>query len=955
MMLGAGTKLGRYEIRSKLGAGGMGEVYLAEDTQLRRRVALKILSSEIASQKDRMRRFVLEAQAAAALNHPSIAHIYEIGSFPKVRAQNQAAAPASETHFIAMEFIDGVTLRDKIHRDQASLAKLLKYLTQVAEGLAKAHSAGIVHRDLKPDNIMITRDDFAKILDFGLAKLVEPQRSFDSSDTGSSEIATAVMPQQSIPGMVMGTVGYMSPEQAAGRVKEIDPRSDIFSFGCILFEAVTGSRAFEGKDVLDSLHKIVHAPTPLIREFNATVPDDLQRIVRRCLAKEPDKRYQSIKDVAIELEELQQEMKGGEYSVQSSTLVETGLTGNAQAGVDSTSNVIAGTAATEPARSASSAEYLVSEIKRHKGGAFLVLAGIGVLVAGVAFGLYKWIGQRQRGGRSETLKITRLTSTGKARQAAISPDGKYVAYSQDEAGQQSLWLAQVAVSSNAQIVPPAEGFYRGITFSRDGNFIYYVRIDKDNRSGALYQMPVLGGNARKLLVDIETAVTLSPDGRQLAFLRTDPSRNEDALIVADADGTGERKLITRKHPNSLLDVAPAWSPDGKVIAFAQDDAVVSVLNRTVVGVWVADGKEQPITSQRWEGNELHGITWLSDGSGVLVTASEQAGSLSQVWLLAWPGDEARRVTNGLDGYIDISLAADSGTLAAVRLERVVNLWVAADGDAGRARQITSGTERQDGQRGIAWTPDGKILYYSEAGGNQNIWIMSADGTGNKQLSANAHRNRDPAVSPDGRYVVWESNRTGNNNIWRMDIDGGAPKQLTESVSSNYFPQISGDGMWVVYEGGSSQGSFTLWRVSINGGVPEQLTDQPSGQPVISPDGKTIAYAYLNKTSGQGKIALTPFESGSPTKVLDLDLDSITDSRYPLRWTPDGRSIAFIRTTNGVSNIWAQPLAGGEPKQLTVFKDQRILNFAWSHDGKQLAFSRGGANSDVALITGFKQP
>jgi len=282
----------------------MGEVYLAEDAQLRRHVALKILPSELAANQDRMRRFVQEAQSAAALNHPNIAHIYEIGEH-------------AGTKFIAMEFIDGVTLREKIHRDRVPLSKLLKYLIQVAEGLAKAHAAGIVHRDLKPDNIMITRDDYAKVLDFGLAKLVEPQRTFESGQAGSSEIATAIMQQQSIPGMVMGTVGYMSPEQASGRVNEIDHRSDIFSFGCILFEAATGQRAFEGKDALDSLHKIVHAPTPQLKDLNPLAPDDLQRVVRRCLAKEPEKRYQSMKEVALEIDDLQQELKGltgSEYS-----------------------------------------------------------------------------------------------------------------------------------------------------------------------------------------------------------------------------------------------------------------------------------------------------------------------------------------------------------------------------------------------------------------------------------------------------------------------------------------------------------------------------------------------------------------------------------------------------------------------------------------------------------------
>jgi serine/threonine protein kinase/Tol biopolymer transport system component len=930
MTIETGTRLERYEILSQLGAGGMGEVYLARDTMLDRKVALKILPSDVASNQERMRRFQQEARAAAALNHPAIAHTYEIGE-------------ADGVNYIAMEFIEGVTLREKIHRDKAPLLKQLKYLAQVAEGLTKAHAAGIVHRDLKPDNIMITRDDYAKILDFGLAKLVQAIVAPDQTSDSSSVVATAVIPQHSLPGTVMGTAGYMSPEQAQGRVNEIDHRSDIFSFGCILFEAATGHRAFEGQDALDSMHKIVHAPTPLIRDSNPNAPNELQRIVRRCLAKEPDKRYQSIKEVAIELEELGEDLKGGadlENSVQRASV--DGSTSGSSTRTASTHQTATGTSAIGESRPTSSAEYLVSEIKQHKVGILLAVVGLIIAIAGAAYWLYQSRGKTKT-AEPLSLKITRLTSTGKAALAAISPDGKYVVYAQDEEGQQSLWMAQVAVSSNVQIVPPAEVNYLGITFSSDGNFIHYVRTDKDNRSGALYQMPVLGGNARKLLVNIESTVSLSPDGKRLAFERTDPSQNEDALMVADADGTGERTLTTRKYPNNFVGVGPAWSPDGKVIAFGQEN-VVGALYRSVVGVWVADGKEQPITSQRWEGNSLEGIAWLSDGSGVLVTASEQAGALPQVWLLAWPGDEARRVTNGLDGYTGISLTADSGALAAVRSERVVNLWVTPTGDASRARQITSGTERQDGTRGLAWTPDGKILYFSLAGGNQNIWVMEADGTGNRQLSPNARRNRDAVVSPDGRYIVWESNRTGSNNIWRMDIDGGALKQLTHSDSgSDHFPHISPDGKWVFYMSGTSEG-HRLWKVSIDGGEPVQQSEKSSGAPGISPDGKTRVATY-----GQGKIAVIPFEGGAPISVMDLQ----TEPRSSIRWTPDGRSIAFVRTTNGVSNIWAQPLAGGEPKQLTVFKDQRIFNFAWSLDGKQLALSRGVVNSDVVLISGFK--
>jgi serine/threonine-protein kinase len=298
--LNIGSLIGRYKILSPLGAGGMGEVYLARDERLERNVALKVLSGEYTQSADRLRRFEQEARAAARLNHPAIAHVYEVGE-------------ADGVHFIAMEYVEGETLNVTIRRERGELPKLLKYLSEeVADGLAKAHAAGIVHRDLKPDNVMIARDGYAKILDFGLAKLVEPRRAQGASEDSPSEAATAVLEQHSTPGVVMGTVGYMSPEQAQGRVREIDHRSDIFSFGCLLYEAATGRRPFEGDSLIKSLHKLVYEPAPPMTDFNPSAPPELQRIVRRCLAKDAEERYQSIKDVAIELRELRRGLEDGE-------------------------------------------------------------------------------------------------------------------------------------------------------------------------------------------------------------------------------------------------------------------------------------------------------------------------------------------------------------------------------------------------------------------------------------------------------------------------------------------------------------------------------------------------------------------------------------------------------------------------------------------------------------------
>lgn len=355
-----------------LGAGGMGEVYLAEDSALGRKVALKLLPSEFVSNEERLRRFLQEAKAAAALSHPNIGHIYEVGE-------------TNGTHFIAMEFIDGDTLATKMTRDKSPLGTLLGFLSQVAEGLAKAHGAAIVHRDLKPDNIMITRDGYAKILDFGLAKLIVPK----SSSVASAEAATAMMPVQplSVDGAVMGTVGYMSPEQAQG--KAVDQRSDIFSFGCILYEAATGRRPFEGDSAIDTLHKIIYGAPPPITDFNSAAPADLQRIVRRCLAKDPEKRYQTIRDVANDLEDLRRQI-AADAEAEYSAPVE-GASATARGAAGPTASAPSGASSHRPAPATSSAEYLIGGIKRHRRSVLIVLVLLSISSA-VGIGYFYFAG-----------------------------------------------------------------------------------------------------------------------------------------------------------------------------------------------------------------------------------------------------------------------------------------------------------------------------------------------------------------------------------------------------------------------------------------------------------------------------------------------------------------------------------------------------------------------------------
>ncbi|HEX9422921.1 MAG TPA: protein kinase [Pyrinomonadaceae bacterium] len=945
----AGQTIAHYQVLSLLGSGGMGDVYLALDTKLGRKIALKLLPDYLSGNAQRARLFTKEARAASALNHPNIITVYEIGQL--------------ENHYyIAMEYVDGETLREKIHREKASLQKLLKYMQQVAEGLTKAHAAGIVHRDLKPDNIMITRDGYAKVLDFGLAKLVEQPKRPGAGDAGLSEVATALLPQQSLPGMVMGTVGYMSPEQAQGLVKEIDHRSDIFSFGCILYEAITRQKAFEGKDVLDSLHKIVHAPTPQIKETSPHAPDDLVRIVRRCLAKDPEKRYQSIKDVAIELEEVQQELKGrNELEVP----VSSGP--SHQASVTSATGEPGATASTAEtmARPTSSAEYLVGEIRRHKTGAVLVSALIiALIVSGLLLFLFRegYIGHNQAAGKApapfQTMKLTRLTTSGRAIDATISPDGKYVAYINLEvgattamfggAGSASIWIRQVATASNIRIVEPGQSISRGLTFSPDGNYLYY-RIFA-NAPTKLFRIPVLGGDAQKVLDNSFSPIGFSPDGKRIAFVRNhSPVVGDSNLLIANADGTEERIIAT--HNKGALfaspgrPTAPVWSPDGKVLACALG---VNNGNLTLLEVQVEGGAERRIGTKHWSG--IDSIGWLSDGSALMLTGRDQSSGQSQIWQVAYPSGEAHRVTNDLNDYKSMSLTTDFNAMVVVQTARQTNLWLAPNGKASEARAITSGTGKADGVWGISWTPDGKLIYGSDASGNRDIWLLDINKGTQKQLTSDVRQNWYPMVTPDARYIIFSSDRGEAFGLWRMDIDGSNPKQLVTGPINGEACSL--DGKWIVYSNLGSKGVPTLWKVGIDGGEPVQLNDQYWEElPSVSPDGKRIAFQYFEVGAYKTPITIgqLSLEGGEITRIAEPPF-RISPT---MRWTPDGSAIAYIDNRGGAGNIWALPVGGGAPKQLTDFKSDSIFCFDWSRDGKQLAVARGSQISDVVLISNFK--
>jgi serine/threonine protein kinase/Tol biopolymer transport system component len=926
--IASGTTLGRYEIQRLLGAGGMGEVYLAHDTQLDRTIALKILPADVASDEERMRRFIQEAKATSAFNHPNVAHIYEVGEM------NSLA-------FIAMEYVEGVTLREHEHIARMKLGEALNIAVQIADALAAAHAIGIVHRDIKPENIMVRADGYIKVLDFGLVKLTNPRESVIDS-----EMATRARVNTS-PGVVMGTVNYMSPEQARGL--KVDERTDIWSLGVVLYEMVTGVVPFKGETPTDVIISVAERePQPLTR-LAPDAPGALEWIVKKALAKNRGERYQSVKDLQIDLRRLKQEVEfeerersvaphAGESAPVTISAGQTAVESGAQARAPQTETITA--------RSTSSAEIIVGEIKRHKAGAALIIAVLAVAVAGIAYGLYKFVGHKSA-SNLQSMKITRLTNSGKVGAASISPDGKYVAYSAfDESGQSSLWVRHVATTSNVQIVPPAgaDVTFGGAAFSPDGNYIYYIRAEK-GAPGVLYQVPVLGGTSKKLLESVRGSISFSPDGKRFAFTRRYASQGEDALMVANVDGTGEQKVATRAFPDFFLN-AVAWSPDGKTIA-CPFGSFTGGYYRSVVVIQVTDGTQKPLTSHRW--NNVERVAWLSDGSGVITTAQEQAGSPFQIWQISYPEGEAHTITNDLNTYHNPSLTADSSALVTVLADATSNVWVTPTGEWTGARQLTSGKENGWIEGGTTWTPDGKIVYRSRASGNPDIWIMDSDGRNQKQLTDDAYYERSPSVTPDGRYVVFDSLRSGTQQLWRIDIDGSNLKQLTTGIGA-FSPHCSPDGKWVAYNSFGSSG-FITWKVSIDGGEPVQVINKSAQLPAVSPDGKLIACYFLDQQTGVTKIALLPVEGGDPVKLFDLP--QTANRGEAIRWTPDGRALTYINTRGIVSNIWLQPIDGSPPKQLTDFKTDRIFSFDWSRDGKWLACSRGVVDSDVVLIKDFR--
>lgn len=545
-------------------------------------------------------------------------------------------------------------------------------------------------------------------------------------------------------------------------------------------------------------------------------------------------------------------------------------------------------------------------------------------------------------------RTTQLTNTGQVLRAAVSADGKYVAYIQSERGQESLWLRQVEVAGGIEIVRPSDSHYVGITFSPDRNSIFYVKYGKDSAIGSLYQVPVLGGASRKLLAGVDSQISFAPDKKQFAFVRNDLSRKESHLVIANLDNANQQQLAVHPSVHWMTDAAPAWSPDGEIIIRQARGETSDQANMKtyLVEVQVADGEQKIFNTRQWEA--VQAIEWLADGTSLIVAARDNASLLAhQLWQIDYPGGEARPITKDSNSYSSVGVTADMRSLVTILHRRIANLWIAPGDRAREAVQILSGNSKDLGwMLGVEWLRDGKIIYGSTASGKEDVWLMNADGSDQKQVTTVAGANFEPSVSADGRTMVFVSKAPdAAPHLWKMNLGNGESAQLTYGVSE-LRPDISPDGRWVVYMS-IDKSSPTLWKASIDGGAPVQLSDKITSVPRFSPDGRFVACFYRAQVSKFSKLAVIPSEGGEPVKVFDKSPTVIVEAG--IQWTPDGSALTFVDNRDGVSNIWLQPLDGSPARQLTNFTSETIFRFAWSPDGKMFVAERGTEIGDIVLI------
>jgi serine/threonine protein kinase len=924
-----GKQFGRYEIRNKIGEGGMGEVYAAHDSELDRSVAIKLLPFEFVSDDDRRSRFRQEARTASSLNHPNIITIYEIG-------ENEHGS------FLATELIEGRTLREILKSESISLPRILRIVEQTANALVAAHNARIVHRDIKPENIMVRKDSIVKVLDFGLAK---PTGVFGVDDNGESA--------KTIPGTVMGSARYMSPEQARGLA--VDERTDIWSLGVVLYEMLVGTAPFKGETTADTIAAVIyHEPEP-INEVLPNVPQELVRILRKALQKDREERYQSVKDFALDIKDLLYEFEHTNSGNRSShttsspdfsenpTIIQKSVSaGHSTRTTYGTTSDVTGTV------------QLKQKTKLMRSAAI----ALGVVVPSALFallasGYHNWFASS---GRLVTTafdrsQISRISTDGKVLLPAISPDGKYTAYVSGEVGNQSLVVRQISTDSMVTVVPPTNLNFSAVVFSPSGDRIYYCQTRSDFSVNTLYTVPTLGGPPKKLIEDVDSTVTFSPDGKRFAFMRHTTNNSEDIIFTVNTATLETDELIRSKQTGyDFFSARPAWSPDGKTILLGAGKRASGFISDMAVSeISIADKTFKLLNTNKFY--TVGSFVWFADGSGFVCAARETQASPVQVWRSTYPNIDFKQVTNDFNDYMEVGLAADGKTILTLEGDTSSSLWLYAPATK-ESVQVTPESRDSAGFFGLSQRKDGSLLFSHKQAKDVVLWAADKDGKSGKPLLEGSGSSFAPVTTPDGRYIVFNLQKDKTSRIWRTDADGKNPIQLTENDPSvaDFSPQVTPDSKMIIFQRQvSSEDRVSLMKVSIDGGKAEPFHASEGWsifQPRISPDGKKIAYSTYDINTFVKKLQIASLEGSNFGKVeANIEFNLINQ----VTWSPDSKELTILTSRSGIPNIWRQPIDGSAPTPITGFKSGRIFNFAWAADGKSLLMARGNTVNDLILI------
>lgn len=865
----------------------MGVVYEAEDLNLGRHVALKFLTAGLAENPDALERFKFEARAASALNHPNICTIYEIGE-------------GDGRHFFAMELLDGKPLDSYLHGQPLEMEQFLDLAIELADAMDAAHTAGIMHRDLKPANIFITARGHAKVLDFGLAKI----HARSATPAGMAATLGSAEPHLTSPGLTVGTIAYMSPEQARG--KELDTRTDIFSLGAVLYQMATGRLPFEGDTTAVIFDGILNRDPVPPSQLNPEVPTRVEEIILGALEKDREMRYQSAAEIRAELKRVKRNASSG----------------RTRALVDSAFRSDPTPVAPAPAKRGP-----------------LLLAGALIAVAILAGAAWKF--RPSRGVRADKIEVSRITQSGRASNAAISPDGRYIAYELFDGERRSLRVRQVKTGGDVEVQPFEPAEYKGITFSSDGEQLYFVRSDPRSRNySSLYEIPALGGSPRLLLNDIDSAISFAPDGKQFAFVRGLPRADATQLVVSDLNGN--QRVVTTAGKTELFHLlAPAWSPKGDAIVVS--GRLRSNNRSKLFAVSVSDGNVREIAdSEVAYGRPV----WSPDASGIFVPIFDSASRGGQIVFQPFPKGEPVRITRDLSSYfMDVlDITRDGFTLAAVQSSRNFDLqWTTI----GSSEPLRSANGAEFLPTDVQYLADGTVIGIKF---NNAIAILGPNGELVREFPAP----RDTGVGylrrcPDGS-AVYLQRRQRQSDIMRYTP--GSPT-VTRLGNLENIRDIScgADGLYYSLEPGA-EGAGMIFRLPLSGGDPAPYMELQTRLFDLSPDGKLMVYMDIEHTPGGAFKETFRILSVADKRVV-MEMPSFFGADRIAAWSPDSQGVDYVRTVNGVSNIYRRRWASPEPVQVTRFSSQLIAGFSFSSDGKRLIVVRGNNSFDAVTFSNFR--